>query len=158
LSLARRGVFEQIFEKFPAMRVNQLAITPLTLIHDDPHAGNFLYPRDPQKDTLRIIDWKSWCINPGVSDLAHLMAVFWFPERRKSLEKELLRRYCERLSERGIDYNFDNCWHDYRLCVISYLTYPLRQWSMGLPDFIWWHNLERVLLAYDDLHCAELLN
>lgn len=159
LSPTRTAIFERLFNSLPQLRIRQLvAGTPLTLIHDDPHAGNFLYARDPSKDRLRVIDWKSWSINPGVSDLAHMMAVIWFPERRQLLQDALLRRYHTRLMEKGvIGYVWDTCWHDYRLCVIAYLLYPVWQWSMGAPDIIWWNNLERVMSAYHDLNCAELL-
>jgi hypothetical protein len=47
--------------------------------------------------------------------------------------------------------------YDYRFAVIGYLFYPIWQWSTDHPDFIWWHHLERLMLAFQDLGCEELL-
>jgi len=130
----------------------------LTLIHDDPHLGNFLYPRDPARDGVRFIDWKSWSINPAPRDLAHMLCVFWFPTRRAQLQDDLLRRYHVCLQEGGVkDYSWDELWYDYRLSAIYYLFYPLWQFAHGGPDFGWWNHAERTMLAYQELHCEELL-
>lgn len=130
----------------------------LTLLHGDLHAGNFLYPRNPKQDAIRLIDWKSWSIDPGASDMANLMSVYWTQERRQQLQDYLLRRYHQRLLEHGIvGYTWENCWYDYRLAVIDNVFFPIWQWSVGIPDVIWWHNFERLMQAYDDLGCAELL-
>jgi thiamine kinase-like enzyme len=160
LSIERRGVYERVLASFLPVQLRRLAEgEDLTVIHDDPHAGNFLYPRDPAKHTLRIIDWKSWRIAVGASDMAHMMAVFWFPERRARLEHCLLRRYHRRLLEGGVQaYSWESCWYDYRFAVIGYLFYPIWQWSTDHPDFIWWHHLERLMLAFQDLGCEELLD
>jgi hypothetical protein len=159
LPVERRNVYERVLASFLPVQLRRLtAGKGLTLIHDDPHSGNFLYPRDPSRHSLRIIDWKSWRIAVGVSDLAHMMAIFWFPERRARLEQALLQRYHERLLVYGVSgYDWESCWYDYRFAVIGYLFYPIWQWSINLPDFIWWHHLERVMLAFQDLECAELL-
>jgi thiamine kinase-like enzyme len=160
LSIERRGVYERVLASFLPVQLRRLAEgKDLTLIHDDPHSGNFLYPRDPGKHTLRIIDWKSWRIAAGASDMAHMMAVFWFPERRAWPEQDLLRRYHRRLLEGGVQaYSWESCWYDYRFAVIGYLFYPIWQWSTDHPDFIWWHHLERLMLAFQDLGCEELLD
>jgi hypothetical protein len=160
LSPARRRIYERLFHDLLPRQAQRLTTARgLTLIHDDPHSGNFLYPRDPAKDRLRVIDWKSWGITTGVSDMAHLMTVFWFPERRAQLEQPLLRLYYERLLAGGVEgYDWAACRDDYRLAVLGYLVYPLWQWSVNSPDFIWWHNLERLMLAVHDLDCLELLD
>jgi hypothetical protein len=89
---------------------------------------------------------------------AVMMAVFWFPERRARLKQCLLRRYHRRLGEGGVEaYDWESCWYDYRFAVIGYLFYPIWQWSTDHPDFIWWHHLERLMLAFQDLGCEELL-
>jgi hypothetical protein len=30
-------------------------------------------------------------------------------------------------------------------------------WAFAIPPWIWWNNLQRILLAVDDLGCRELL-
>jgi Phosphotransferase enzyme family len=160
LSRERRRIFERVMADLLPLHAARLTdVRHLTLIHDDPHPGNFLYPDNPALHTLRIIDWKSWQIAHGVSDLAHMMAVFWFPERRARLERLLLQHYQTCLEAHGVTgYAWDTCWHDYRVAVMRYLFYPIWQWSTNHPDSIWWGHLERLLLAFDDLACFELLN
>jgi thiamine kinase-like enzyme len=160
LSEERRKIYESALRSFPPRLSTRLATGKrLTLIHGDIHIGNFLYPHNPNHDTVRILDWKSWSIDIGADDLAHMMAIFWFPERRSRLEQELLRCYYAHLVEYGVmDYDWPACWYDYRLSVIRYLFYPMWQWSTGASADIWWNHLERVMLAFQDLGCAELLD
>ncbi|MHB8629005.1 MAG: phosphotransferase [Aggregatilineales bacterium] len=159
LSDARRSILEKVLNSLVDIRVQRMVNAPhLTLAHGDLHAGNFLYPRDPARNTIRLIDWKSWNIAPGVSDLANMMGVFWIRERRLALQQILLERYYQRLSEYPIvGYDWDACWEDYRWSIVNYLPFPIWQWSVGTPDFIWWHNLDRLMIAFEDLHCAELI-
>jgi thiamine kinase-like enzyme len=159
LSEERRGIYEIALRSLPGILLRRLTTgRHLTLIHGDPHVGNFLYPHDLVQDTVRILDWKSWSVGLGADDIAHMMAVFWFPERRARLEQELLRRYHSRLVEHGVkEYDSSACWYDYRLSVIRYLFYPVWQWSVNTPPDIWWHHLERIMLAFQDLRCSELL-
>jgi len=63
----------------------------LTLVHGDAHVGNMLYPREGSGDRVRFVDWEIWRTRPGAWDLAYLMAVHWFPERRRSFEDRLLQ-------------------------------------------------------------------
>jgi hypothetical protein len=37
------------------------------------------------------------------------------------------------------------------------IMWPLSQAIADIPPVIWWNNLERILLAVDDLGCRELL-
>jgi len=160
LSDTRRAIFRRVLESLrPKLSSRLTSGNHLTLVHGDPHIGNFLYPRDPVHDTVRILDWKSYHVNIGLDDLAHMMAVFWFPERRARLEQELLRQYHNRLLEYGVTgYDWEICKQDYRLSVIRRLLYPMWQWERGAPPDIWWHHLERLMLAFDDLKCDEILS
>jgi Ser/Thr protein kinase RdoA (MazF antagonist) len=159
LSNERLKILEHACAALPARLSIRLADTEsLALIHGDVHIGNFLYPHQPDRSSVRILDWKSWSIDIGADDLAHMMTVFWFPERRSLLEHDLVQRYHRRLIEYGITgYDWQACWSDYRLSAIRYLFYPMSQWQHTVPIDIWWNHLERVMLAFQDLHCAELL-
>ena len=159
LSDEKRRVLEGVSEKLLELKQERLLQQGnLTLIHGDLHAGNFLYPRDPASDTIRLIDWKSWSIDPAAYDMANLMTVYWTRERRTQLQDQLLRRYHQRLLEHGIvGYTWENCFYDYRLAVIDSLFFPMWQRSVGINDLIWWHNFERLMTAYHDLRCEELL-
>ena len=117
-----------------------------------------MYPRDAEADGIRLIDWDAWRPDLGTEDLAYMMAVHWYPERRRRVETPLLRRYCDGLSANGVaGYDFEALWQDYRLSVIRRLAVPVWQSSVNLGPWIWWSHLERILQAFDDLGCEELL-
>jgi len=56
-----------------------------------------------------------------------------------------------------IGYSRDTLRRDYRLSTLWQITSPVWQWSANIPPVIWWNNLQRVLLAVDDLGCEEFL-
>lgn len=156
LSAERRALYERLFTVWPPP--TRQAGTRRTLVHGDPHLWNFLYPRNPATDRILIIDWAAWRVDVGTDDLAYMIAPFWYPERRARQEQDLLRYYHDVLSARGVTgYSWEQCHLDYRVSVISNLFWPIFWWKYGLPQAIWWHNMERLLLAFDDLNCAELL-
>lgn len=159
LSSERRSIYEQVLASAPGLMQRFLQEKNLTLTHGDAHLWNFLYPHDMKNDTVRLVDWQSSDTSIGAADLAYMMALHWFPERRARLEKPLLRRYHDRLIESGISgYAWDDCWYDYRFSTILNLFIPVWQWSVKLWASIWWPHLERSFLAYEDLGCAELLD
>ena len=133
LSRERRTVYEQALRVAPILRQRLLADHGLTLVHSDAHVWNFLFPRDVDTDTVRLIDWEGWSMGLGTADLAYMMALHWYPERRARLEQTLL------------------------LAAIRNLFIPMRQWAAKLWPAIWWPHLERALLAFEDLQCRELL-
>jgi hypothetical protein len=47
---------------------------------------------------------------------------------------------------------------DYRLSVLWQITTPVWQAVNNIPPVIWWNNLERIMLAVDDLDCRSLLS
>lgn len=158
LSGERSAIYERVLASAPHLTQRFISEKNLTLMHGDTHLWNFLYPYDMQNDTVRLVDWQSADTGIGAADLAYMMALHWFPERRARLEQPLLRHYHHRLMENGITgYSWDDCEHDYRLSTILNLFIPVWQWSVKLPADIWWHHLERSFLAFDDLQCAELL-
>jgi len=158
LSPERRATYRAVLAGLPRLYERLLLGRAYTVVHDDLHAGNALYPHDPSVESVRLVDWQTWHVDLGPKDLAHMMALFWFPERRRRLERPLLRRYHECLAANGVaGYSWDECWADYRLCVLRKLFHPAWQWDTGHHPNIWWNHLERVFTAFDDLHCAELL-
>jgi hypothetical protein len=119
-----------------------------TLVHGDAHVWNLLYPRDDAASGIRLIDWDAWRIGRGAFDLAYMMALHWYPERRARLEAALIERYHAGLLAHGVtDYSLDQLWEDYRLAVIGHLATPVWHQSYGLPPAIWWPHLHRILAA-----------
>ena len=156
---SHRAIYENVINRMLLLRQKRFASQKhITLSHGDAHAWNFMYPVS-EDESPRLLDWEACGVNVGVNDAAYLMAVFWHPERRQWLEKPLLRHYHRHLLQQGISgYTWEDCWYDYRLSVINLLFMPVWWWVFKTPAFLWWYRLERLMMAYDDLECAELLD
>lgn len=158
LSLERRVLYDRVLEAWPTLASRVTTGRDVTIVHGDAHMWNFLYPRDPAKDTARLVDWQLWHISVGVSDLAYMMALHWYPERRAALEHPLLRHYHRCLQEHGLQaYDWEACWRDYQWSAVRNLFLPVIQWAAKIPAAGWWPHLERAMLAFKDLGCDRLL-
>ena len=77
---------------------------------------------------------------------------------RRRFERPLLDHYHAALIAQGVNgYDRKALDDDYRLSVLWRSTTPIWQATNNIPPVIWWNNLERVLLAVDDLGCRDLL-
>lgn len=157
LSADARKVYDRVFASSLKPWLRLTDPRALTIINGDAHSWNFLFPRSGAGPAY-LIDWQLWHIDVGARDLAFLMALHWYPKRRRELESSLIRRYHEALLAHGItNYSLDDLWLDYRRGVVRNLTIPIIFWSRGMNTEAWWHRLECALAAYDDLACDELL-
>jgi len=153
-----REIYRRVLDAYERLYAPARVYTTYTLVHGDAHVWNLLYPRDGVASGIRLIDWDGWRVGRAVSDLAYMMAVHWYPERRSRLEARLLECYHAALCARGVaDYTLDRLHEDYRLLVIGHLTTPVWQQTSGLHASIWWPHLYRIVTAFDDLDCAALL-
>ncbi len=129
----------------------------VTLIHGDAHVWNVFLPRDGGDD-LRLFDWDGWRIGVAAGDLAYMMALHWYPDRRRRLERTLLDHYHATLLARGVNgYDRQAMDDDYRWAVLWQMATPVWQAAYNIPPVIWWSHMERIMLAIDDLGCRELL-
>jgi ecdysteroid kinase len=153
-----REIYGHVLDAYERLYTPARLYTTYTLVHGDAHVWNLLYPRDGVASGIRLIDWDSWRVGRAVSDLAYMMAVHWYPDRRARLERPLLERYHAGLCAHGVaGYTFDRLREDYRLLVIGHLMTPVWQQTSGLHASIWWPHLYRIVTAFDDLDCATLL-
>jgi hypothetical protein len=130
----------------------------LTIVHGDAHVWNALYPRDPARTDVRLIDWDGWRIDVATDDLAYMIALHWFPDRRRRFERRCLEHYHAILVQGGVcAYDFDALWLDYRLSVLWQVLTPIWQAGIKLGPWIWFGHFERIMMAVDDLDCLELL-
>ncbi len=121
----------------------------LTLLHGDLHKYNIFYPKDPSKHTLYFSDWETFKRGIGTYDLCYLVADEE-PDRRRSMEEELLKYYHNGLMEGGVSgYSWDDCVSDYRLSVMANL-FPTLVWKR-LPTF------KSRMEQFIDWNCQELL-
>jgi aminoglycoside phosphotransferase (APT) family kinase protein len=157
ISTDGRRTYERVFASALRPWLRLTDSRALTIVHGDAHSWNFLFPRDGAGSAV-LIDWQLWHVDVGARDLAFLIALHWYPERRRELELPLLRRYHEQLARHGIvGYPFDELLLDYRRGVVRNLTFPVLFWSRGLKPEGWYHRLECALAAYRDLGCDDML-
>ncbi len=158
LSAERRRVYERLLAAGPRLVERFRAGRPLTLVHGDAHWWNCLVPKGGDPEDVRLIDWEDWTVAVGAMDVAYAVAMLWFPDRRRALERSLLDDYHEALVEGGVSgYDRRSLDEDYRWSVVLGMLRPIWQATGGLPARVWWPNLERNALAFDDLGCMELL-
>ncbi|MCB0036122.1 MAG: aminoglycoside phosphotransferase family protein [Anaerolineales bacterium] len=161
LSVERRRVYEKVLDKYSDVLISRLAQhKTLTLVHDDAHAGNFLLPRQATGQRVYLIDWQQWGVHVGLHDVAYLIALFWYPERRTQMEQSAVQGYHDRLGEYGVvGFDWQTCWDDYRLQVIENLLVPFWAWIFQGEHwgFHRWHQLEKAMMAFQDLKCVEFL-
>jgi Phosphotransferase enzyme family len=155
----RKRLYQRFLAAWPKVARRLVDSPNLTLIHGDAHAWNCLLPKDPDRDPAYLIDLCTYRIRPGPNDLAYMMALMWFPDVRARWEKPLLERYYQRLLSQGVkDYSRDDFKWDYRFGILCHLFTPVFQASGGfVPATTWWYSLERILAAFRDLDCDELL-
>jgi hypothetical protein len=77
-----------------------LAQAPQTLIHHDCHSGNLFWNSD--KSHAGFLDWQLVRMGEGVSDVAYFLSTALKPETRQQHELELLARYAQILTNRGV--------------------------------------------------------
>jgi len=159
LSPERRDLYEKLFDRAPRLLARHQTHRNLTLIHGDAHPWNFFLPRVGIGAGVRLIDWEGWSIDTATDDLAYMMAMLWYTDRRHRMERPLLDLYHATLSTHGVGgYDRQALDDDYRLSTLWLITRPIGQAANNIPARVWWNNLERIMLAVDDLGCRELLD
>ena len=154
----RRNLYERLLDAAPCLLARYHSHRNVTIIQGDAHVWNCFLPRDGRGDEVRFFDWDSWRLDLGSDDLAYMMAMHWYPDRRHRMERPLLDRYHAVLVAHGVHgYDRRDLEDDYRLSVLWQITTPIYQAANNIPPVIWWNNLERILLAVDDLGCLDLL-
>ena len=154
----RRELYERLIEQTPHLLARTFTQRNLTIIHGDAHWWNCFLPHQGDGEDIRIIDWETWHISTATTDLAYMMAMLWYPDRRSRIEGLLLDRYHAELLTRGVrGYDRQALDDDYRLSALWLITRPVGQALINIGPAVWWNNLERIMLAVDDLGCRDLL-
>ena len=155
----RRELYALLLERAPQLLARYDSRRNLTIIHGDAHAWNFFLPRPGGNETARLLDWEGWSLSTATDDLAYMMAMLWYPDRRRRIEQPLLDLYHAALVAHGVaGYDRQALADDYRLSALWLITRPVWQATAGIAARVWWNNLERIFLAVDDLGCRELLD
>jgi len=154
----RRDLYQRLLDQAPRLLARYHSRRNLTIIHGDAHTWNFFLPRRGEDANVRLIDWESWSIDTATDDLAYMMAMLWYPDRRRRMERPLLDLYHAELLAHGVSgYDRQALDDDYRLSALWLITRPVMQAANNIVPRVWWNNLERIMLAVDDLGCRDLL-
>jgi len=154
----RRNLYERLLDRAPRLFARHGSRRNLTISHGDAHPWNFFLPKTGRSEDVRLIDWEDWSISTATDDLAYMMAMLWYPDRRLKFERPLLDRYHAELLAHGVSgYDREALGDDYRLSTLWLMTRPIVQAAMNIPPRVWWNNFERIMLAIDDLGCRDLL-
>lgn len=153
----RREFYESLLDSAPRLLALAQGRRNSTIVHGDAHVWNCFLPRDGGDD-LRLFDWDSWRLGLATDDLAYMMAVHWYPDRRRLMEQPLLDGYYAELVAHGVSgYDRRALDDDYRLSALLQTAIPVLQAGANIPTVIWWNNFERIFMAADDLRCREFL-
>lgn len=159
LSADRRAVYDRFIAAAPRLLDRYHQRRNLAIAHGDAHVWNFLVPKDAGGGDVRPFDFDQWHVATPASDLAYMIALHLYPERRAAIERPLLDAYHATLLDHGVRaYDRAALAQDYRRAVLWHITKPVWQWSIDIPPLVWWNNLERIFLAVDDLGCRDLLD
>ena len=157
LPAERRRIYERLIECGHRLNERYHSHRNITIIHGDAHVWNVFLPQ-AGSDDVRLFDWDGWRIDVGTRDLAYMMALHWFPDHRRRYEGYLLDHYHAALLAQGVaGYDRRALDYDYRLSVLWQIATPVWQAANNIPSGIWWHHLERIFLAIDDLGCRDFL-
>jgi hypothetical protein len=158
LSSHRRDLYRRLIDRGPALNKRYHSHCDMTVVQGDAHYWNCFLPKGDVED-VRFFDWDAWRVDVGTDDLAYMIAVHWYPDRRAMLERSLLDAYHATITAHGVTgYDRRALDSDYRLSVLWQIATPVWQSNANIPPVIWWNNLERIMLAVDDLACRDLLN
>jgi hypothetical protein len=157
LSPQRRELYQRLLDNGRKLNERYHSHRNMTIVQGDAHFWNCFIPKDGSGD-VRFFDWDCWRIDAGTDDLAYMIAMHWYPDRRTLFERRLLDCYHETLVAHGVkEYSRQALDSDYRLSVLWQIATPVWQADADIPPVIWWNNLERIMLAVDDLSCQDLL-
>ena len=90
-----------------------------TIVHRDFRLDNLLFTDTSSGMNVKVVDWQTASISAGATDLAYFIGASFSPEQRREVEGELVRRYCDGLSQAGISLSWDDVWDQYRLFATS---------------------------------------
>lgn len=106
--------------------VERMCAGALTVVHGDFRLDNLFFDVDGDPGRVALFDWQGISRSCGPQDLGYFLSQSLRSDVRRSHHDELVRRYWERLRERGIaDYSLDRCWEDYRVSVVYLFTFAV---------------------------------
>ena len=91
-----------------------------TFCHGDYRADNLMFGAALGDGGIAALDWQISGRGHGLYDVAYLICGSVPPAQRRETERDLLRRYHDTLLAMGVEnFSFEQCWQDYRYCVLA---------------------------------------
>jgi hypothetical protein len=98
----RRDLYARLIDCAPRLLMRYRSHRNMTIVQGDSHVWNCFLPRDGAKDHALLFDWDSWHVDVASDDLSYMMAVHWYPECRRQIERPLLDCYHAALQACGV--------------------------------------------------------
>lgn len=141
----------------------ELHAAPWTITHQDFRLDNMLFDARGGCLPVAVLDWQTVLPGPGVLDVAYFLGAGLLPPIRQKNERALVEHYHQRLIARDVKgYEWDRCWHDYRLhaahglimaIVGAAITAPTERGDRMLSTMINRHALQ--MMELDTLSLIE---
>ena len=77
--------------------------SPFSLIHIDYRLDNLLIDERTRPPSISVVDWQSITFGSPLGDVAYFLGAGLVPERRRDVERDIVRAYHARLGAAGID-------------------------------------------------------
>jgi hypothetical protein len=132
---------------------------PYTLLHSDVHLGNWYITGEGR---LGLCDWQ--CLGRGhwARDVAYALSTTISIQDRRAWERDLLRRYIQRMQEKcGLSISFEEAWDLYRQQIVL----ALMMWTPTLvhtrttpdmqPEEMSLEMIKRMTAAMSDLRSLD---
>jgi hypothetical protein len=115
----------RIREAIPDLHAG-MARGPQALIHGDFRFNNFMFGTSAEHRPFVMLDFQAPMISKPVHDVAYLLTQSMAIDLRREHETALLEGYLAALAAEGItDYDFEQCWDDYRLAALHCFEYAV---------------------------------
>lgn len=102
----------------------------ITLIHGDVKAANMAFSPTDTTVSMAMYDFQYVGLGLGVQDLAKFLTTSVSAATLADEEDTLLRQYHARLTASGLNYPFDQLWHDWELALVSWVRFQAG-WAGG---------------------------
>ncbi len=136
---------------------------PVTLVHGDYRMENLLYGNQPEHHDVVVIDWQGPLKARGMFDVSLFLTQSTRTEVRQAHERELLERYLDGLTSRGVTgIDMDWLWEDYARCTLYdwvYTAVVAGTLDTSNENAVRWMTkmIERHVAASDDLKVFDYL-
>ena len=85
------------------------------LIHGDFRLDNMLFDVGGGAEPIAVLDWQTVAVGNGLTDIGYFLGCGIGDALRQEAEGELLRLYCDEMTERGVPISLDSIIDAYRL-------------------------------------------